>query len=144
MKKCKFCTNPAVAYGICTSHEGRHPDRFIQRAYKYMKWRVAGKHSKVNQHKIKYWAGLPILSREEFYAWSKSDSNFKRLYKFWASNNYEKRLAPSVNRINSKEGYVLSNIEWVTHGQNSGLASVTRALKNPHKKVIMELLGIGK
>lgn len=89
---------------------------FIMRCYANMKNRVLGR-SKPHIYK-----GLSILSREEFYTYTLDDVAFNRLYRRWVAADYDRRLTPSVNRINPDLGYDKNNIEWVASRVNSSLA----------------------
>ena len=57
-------------------------------------------------------------------------------------SDFDIKLAPSVNRMDSNKGYVLGNIEWLTQSQNSALAGTVRKMKNQEKKEIYKLLGV--
>lgn len=112
---------------------------FLMRAYRNMKSRVTG----IQKKKFYLYQGKSILPKESFYSWSKNNSNFLALYKYWVSNNYDRRLTPSINRVNSSKGYELANMEWITHSQNSALSSVTKKINKQDKQIIYELLKIG-
>ena len=104
-----------------------------------MKGRVngtGGSHNRGN------WKGKPILPRDVFYTWARNNPEFLRLYKRWFSSDFDRKLTPSVNRMNSSKGYTLDNMEWMTNSQNSGLAGAVRAMKQ--KKAIYDLLGVNK
>ena len=110
------------------------------RAYRNMKSRIAG----VQKAKHYLYVGKELLPKDEFYAWAKAHPDFLRLYKEWTLFSYDQRLTPSVNRINPAKGYSISNMEWVTHSQNSALSSVTKRQKNKQKAAIYTLLEIGE
>lgn len=97
------------------------------RAYRNMKSRVTG----VQRKKAHIYQGLPIPERDAFYAWAWDSPDFWRLYRRWVASGYTRTLTPSVNRIDADKGYVLGNIEWVTHSTNSALArpALRRALE---------------
>jgi len=57
-------------------------------------------------------------------------------------NDFERRLAPSVNRMDSRLGYTLDNMEWMSSGQNSGLSASVLKMKNAEKKMIYKILGV--
>ena len=78
----------------------------------------------IQKKKAHLYKNLSILDRQEFYKWAKSNSKFFKLYKLWELSNYEIKLCPTVNRINPKIGYKLSNMEWLTHSENSRLGSI--------------------
>jgi hypothetical protein len=86
------------------------------------------------------WAGKAIMPRDVFMTWGKNHLDFLSLYKRWVSCDFDRKLTPSVNRINSDKGYTLDNVEWVTNSQNSALSSVVKKMKA--KKEIYNLLGV--
>lgn len=96
----------------------RSPAGFLTKAYLAMRARVSDGRARHAR-----WHGLPILPRENFIAWSRSNADFWRIYRAWVASGYSRRLSPSVNRIDVTDGYVPGNIEWVTHSVNSALAS---------------------
>ena len=88
---------------------------FLMRCYRNMKSRVTG----VQKIKWHLYKGKPLLPKDEFYEWSLADPEFNRLFSEWEASGYERRLAPSTDRIDSSAGYFLGNMEWVTHSENS-------------------------
>ena len=76
--------------------------------------------------KPEIYCGLMLLDRNEFYEWSKSNEDFNKLYNDWVDSGYERRLSPSIDRIDSCGGYVLDNTRWITHSENSRLGSISR------------------
>ena len=96
---------------------------FLMRAYRNMLSRTKGL---VKPHIYK---GLSILTREDFYNWAVDNTNFNSLFETWETDNYSRKLTPSVNRINPKLGYTLDNIEWITHSENSRLGTLSKGKK---------------
>jgi hypothetical protein len=142
-KICDFegCKNPKkVKSRFCSSHYKKATaNLFLSKLYSKMYDRVSGR-DKYKTRGSKYYLGLPILPRDVFYNWAKNHPDFLALYKRWVTSEFDRRLAPSVNRMNSDKGYVLGNIEWVTNSQNCGLSSEVRKMKN--RKAIYDLLGV--
>lgn len=103
-----------------------------------MKSRVSGGSTK----RPDLYRGLSILPKEVFISWAKNHSDFLSLYKQYVTSNFDRKLAPSVNRMNSNKGYVLGNIEWMTNSQNCGLAGTVKKMKNIEKKMIYQILGV--
>ena len=95
---------------------------FLMRAYRNMQSRVTG----VQKLKAHLYLNKFLLSREHFYLWARNNSQFQNLYQTWKSANYDRKLTPSVNRINSDIGYTTENIEWITHSENSRLGSLSK------------------
>jgi len=98
---------------------------FLMRKYRNMQSRVTGV-QKLKKHLYK---NLDLLEREDFYKWSNSSKTFKKLFEVWVSSGYERRLCPSVDRIDSSKGYNLLNMEWVTHSENSRRGSISKNKK---------------
>lgn len=95
---------------------------FLVRLYRNMKSRVIG----VQKIKFHLYKDKELLDKDEFYQWANSSKTFKKLYKKWIENNYDRKLTPSVDRINPNKGYLLSNMEWVTHSENSRRGSLSK------------------
>lgn len=92
---------------------------YLMRTYRNMLSRVKG----VLKKKAHLYEGLDILSKEEFYTWSLS-SNYPQLLEAYKESGYDAKLAPSIDRVDSSRGYVLDNIRWLTHSENSRLGSI--------------------
>jgi hypothetical protein len=138
-KKCLRPGDKRLNSRFCSFHCTKATkDSFLSNLYKKMKRRVRGKDTK----RPDLYLGLSILPRDVFSNWAKNHPDFIYLYKRWFSNDFDRKLTPSINRMNSSKGYVLNNIEWVTNSQNCGLSSVVRKAKN--RKAIYELLGVNK
>lgn len=99
----------------------RSIDGFLAHAYASMKRRVEGKGQERTRHIYK---GLPLLPQDEFMNWARQDRAFLYLHKQWAAADYDYKLSPSVNRVVGKLGYVLGNIEWLTHSDNCSLGGM--------------------
>jgi hypothetical protein len=91
----------------------------LMRTYRNMQSRVLG----ILKHKRHLYEGKDILSREEFYEWALATPEFHRLFDGWVASGYRCGASPSVDRIDPTKGYVLSNMEWVTHSENSRRSS---------------------
>ena len=122
---------------FCRKHSTKATiSRFLSKVYYDMKSRVNGKSTK----RPDLYLGLPILPKDVFFNWSKNHPDFLNMYKRWFTSDFDRKLTPSINRMNSSKGYVLGNIEWMTNSQNCGLSSAVRSMKN--KKAIYDLLGV--
>ena len=98
---------------------------FLMRKYRNMQSRVNG----VQKLKSHLYRGLDLLDRQEFYRWSNSSDVFKKLFSEWKSSGYDRKLCPSVDRIDSSRGYHLSNMEWITHSENSRRGALSQKRK---------------
>jgi hypothetical protein len=88
---------------------------FLMRAYKNMFHRVTG----VQKKKAHLYLGLQILPKHEFYEWSKQSVEFNKLFDEWVDSSYNRKLSPSIDRIDADKGYIKENIRWTTHSENS-------------------------
>ena len=70
--------------------------------------------------------GLELLSREDFYRFSLCGEDYHKLYEDWVGSDYDRKLSPSIDRIDSSKGYTLDNIQWITHSENSRKGSLNR------------------
>lgn len=89
---------------------------FLVRCYRNMLSRVVG----VQKREAQYYQGLPILPKTVFYLWSLGDPVFEQLWLRWQAAGLDRKLTPSIDRIDATLGYTLDNMQWVTHSQNSG------------------------
>jgi hypothetical protein len=94
----------------------------LVRTYRNMLSRVFG----IVKGKAHLYEGLPILGKEVFYDWSLSDKAYSNLYDEWVYSDYCKKLSPSIDRIDTEKGYVIGNIRWLTHSQNSSFGGKHR------------------
>ena len=95
---------------------------FIMRLYRNMKSRVDG----VQAAKYHLYRGLGILEKEKFYEWAMSRPEFHSLFNEYELNGYERKLSPSVDRIDSNMGYQIDNMEFVTMSENSRRGTLSR------------------
>ena len=98
----------------------------LMRTYRNMQSRVGG----ILSNKAHLYGGLDIMPKEDFYLWSTNDPDFHLLYDAWVASDYDKKLSPSINRIDTSIGYVLGNVEWLTHSENSRLGGLRRGTAN--------------
>jgi len=103
------------------------PKGFLMRKYRNMQSRVKG----IQKSKYHLYKNLSILSRDDFYRWANRSMIFWKLFYEWKKKDYDRRLCPSVDRIDSKKGYEIENMEWVTHSENSSRGAI-----NQHKMKI--------
>lgn len=87
---------------------------FLMRAYRNMQSRVEG----IQWRKQHLYSGKEIISREVFYDWSKSSPDFHTLFDEWEKSGYQRRITPSVDRIDSSIGYAIANMRWVPFHEN--------------------------
>ena len=90
-------------------------NRIYGHRYSMMKMSVQGR----NAHKRSV-EGKELCSRKEYNDWcKKNEKDFLILYKRWKRGGFERKLAPSIDRINNDKGYTIDNIQWLTQSENS-------------------------
>jgi hypothetical protein len=102
------------------------PKGFLMRLYRNMKSRVTG----VQKQKFHLYKGKVLFDRDDFYTWALTQPKFHELFEAYEASNYERKLAPSVDRVDSSKGYTFDNVEWVTMLENSIRGNRARHLKN--------------
>lgn len=95
---------------------------FLMRLYRNMKSRITG----VQKLKFHLYKDKVLLDKQDFYIWAKGSRSFHLLFKQYVASNYDRKLAPSVDRIDSSKGYSINNMEWVTHSENSRRGSMSK------------------
>ena len=98
---------------------------FLMRLYRNMQSRIDG----VQKEKYKLYRGKELLDRESFYWWALGSPEFYQLFGEYKASGYERALAPSVDRVDSRQGYNINNMEWVTMSENSRRGAVSRHSK---------------
>jgi len=88
---------------------------FLMRTYRNMLSRTNG----TQKTKAHLYYGLELLNKNVFYSWALDSPEFNKLFKSWENDYYNRRLTPSIDRINSTKGYILDNVQWLTHSENS-------------------------
>ena len=90
------------------------PTGYLSRQYTQMMGRVKGQKKDHLQYK-----GLPILPRKEFYKWAlQRTSPFFNMWRAYEASGFQLTLAPSIDRIDGTKGYLESNIQFLTLGEN--------------------------
>lgn len=65
-------------------------------------------------------AGTIPLSRSEYDTWLVQNMDvFDKIYIAWEASGFQRRLAPSIDRINNKLGYIPENMQWLPLHKNS-------------------------
>jgi hypothetical protein len=106
---------------------------FLMRLYRNMESRIVG----IQKEKHYLYEGKYLLPRHEFYEWAKNSTKFYELFEVYKASNWDRKLAPSVDRIDSSNGYSIDNMEWVTLSENSRRSSLNK------NKLKIELISNG-
>jgi hypothetical protein len=87
----------------------------LMRTYRNMLSRITA----VQAHKKHLYEGKELLDKAEFHQWAINHPEYNRLYDEWVASGYDRKLSPSVDRIDPDKGYELENMQWLTHSENS-------------------------
>jgi hypothetical protein len=98
----------------------KSPNGFLMRLYRNMQSRVMG----IQKQKYHLYKGKYLLPREEFKEWALNSPKFWIMFDIWEWKKYDRKLTPTVNRIDPTKGYEATNMEWLTHSENSRLGSI--------------------
>lgn len=62
--------------------------------------------------------GLEFMPREDFKDWSLQQGKLFVLFHQWNRSGHELKYRPTIDRLDSSEGYIPGNMEWVTFSEN--------------------------
>jgi hypothetical protein len=99
-----------------------------------MKSRISG----VQKKNLESYIGKEILEKEVFYNWILSNSNYDLLFNEYEASGYERKFAPSVDRIDPNFGYSIDNIQIITMSKNSGKDAKKQIAKYTKDNVFIE------
>jgi hypothetical protein len=88
--------------------------RLWKHKYRSMFRRIKGmnKHSNL--------IGKDLMPWPFFLDWCNSTKkDFIKIHRKWKKSNFERKLAPSIDRIDNTKGYTFGNLQWITQSQNS-------------------------
>lgn len=111
---------------LSTHKYEKTPKGFLMRKYRNMQSRTCG----IQWKKAHLYFGKELLEREDFYKWAFESDDFNRLYLEWVESNYDRKLCPTVDRIDPDYGYTLENMRWITHSENSRLGAISEKRKH--------------
>jgi len=111
---------PIKAKGQCQNcwHKWKRrniPEFYISVRYTELKQRCVH----VRNDKYGRYIGKEYCTLEEFKTFTNKDDTFINLFNKWKENKHPFKLAPSIDRIDSSKGYILGNLQWITHSENS-------------------------
>jgi len=107
---------------LYTKKYEKTPNGFLMRLYRNMESRITG----VQKQKLHLYENKELLPRECFYAWAKTNPVFLAMFSMWESSGYDRKLTPTVDRVESSLGYTIDNMQWLTHSQNSSKGARSR------------------
>ena len=107
---------------------------FAMRLYRNMKSRISG----VQKKNLERYIGKEILEKQVFYKWILSNSDFDLLFNQYEASGYQRKFAPSVDRIDPNFGYSINNIQIITMSENSGKDAKKKIAKYTKDMVFVE------
>jgi hypothetical protein len=105
------------------------PKGFLSRCYSNMRQRVSGEQNQDRPHIYKN-KKLQLMSKKEFMAWAATSMVFWTLYAEYSLNGFQRRMAPSPDRLDSNKGYTIDNLQWVPFHENARRASQSKKKKS--------------
>jgi hypothetical protein len=90
--------------------------QFLSNLYAHIKERVSNPEKSVSGRK---YLGLPVCSKEDFLIFGLSDPTFHKMFATYRRFHGKRRYVPSIDRINSKKGYVIGNLQFLSIIDNS-------------------------
>ncbi len=128
-KKCSFCRNKQVrkyqprATINYTFQRKTNIRPFLYHKYKNIENRVMRENNSSAYGKF-----MPTWN--EFFKAFHKNKKLKKLMNEWAKSGFERKLVPSVDRIDDNFGYEIDNIQWITWSENSRKGALKRHYKN--------------
>ena len=97
-------------------------------------------HSQIKSS-IKRGYKLPNYSITQFQEWALSSKKYNELYDNWVKSKYEKKLAPSPDRIDDYKPYTFDNLQWMTWGNNDnkGKHDMKNGINRKRLKAVVQL-----
>ncbi len=86
---------------------------------KTLKGLVGKIYGKQKRNAKKRGQALPNYTLVQLRAWVYNQPNFFELYHRWVESGYDVALVPSIDRVEPKLGYVLSNLQVMTWAENN-------------------------
>lgn len=115
---CEKCDSTKSVYsGLCHKcHLRTDRVKFLKKVYQALKSRCTGGNPETKIYKLYH--GLSYCTKDEFLNKFKNCDQFNLLYKNWQESDFDKRLTPSIDRINSKKGYDIDNLQFLPLHEN--------------------------
>lgn len=124
VKECITCkkTKPIKAYGNCQAcwHSWKRrnqPEFYLRNKWTEIKQRCINSNKPPAQLKTYY--GRKYCTMDEFLEKFLTDETYLTLFHAWKNAGHPFKLSPSIDRIDNDKDYVIDNLQFLTHSQNS-------------------------
>lgn len=123
VNKCKECNkteNNVNRKNRLNYYKNYDLKRYRKNFTRLLKHKYRGMYERVNGiRSIRNSLGKELCSYAEFIDWfNKNKKQFIKLYKKWEKSGFERKLSPSIDRIDSSKGYSIDNIQWLALTDN--------------------------
>jgi len=122
--KCKNCNKVDVKVNYSKKKEfyneyDKNRQKYsIKRIFDHRFNGIQKRSSKKSKRKY-FVTGKKVLSRLEYDKWCKNNmKDFNTIYKNWVNSNFDFKLSPSIDRIDSKKSYLPENMQWLSKSDN--------------------------
>lgn len=137
LNKCKECTKADVQknyakhidyYHKYDQHRYRkNKSRFLDHVYQGIVRRCNGIPRRYSS------TGTTPISVPEWRQFcAATEAEFNKLYDGWKKSGFQRKMAPSIDRIDNGRGYTVDNMQWLSQSENSRKG--TMSLSEWHKK----------
>lgn len=95
-------------------------DLFDWKAYYHSKeGKLAHMYQQQRQRCLKKQWPQPTYTQEELISWGLSQSIYHTLFEIWETNDYQRELSPSIDRLDDYKSYTLDNIQLTAWRDNN-------------------------
>lgn len=124
LNKCKECTRADTQRNYADHIDYYHKydqDRYRKNKDRLLAHIYRGIVNRCNGVQRKYSStGTTPISIAEWKSFCTSTrAEFDKLYDAWEKSGFQRRMAPSIDRIDNNRGYTIDNMQWLSQSDNS-------------------------
>ena len=124
LNKCKECTRADTQRNYADHIDYYHKydqDRYRKNKDRLLAHIYRGIVNRCNGVQRKYSStGTTPISIAEWKSFCTSTrTEFDKLYDAWEKSGFQRRMAPSIDRIDNNRGYTIDNMQWLSQSDNS-------------------------